>query len=392
MIREPISGHPGITLRTWNDSGGKLQKRYDATYRGPDLKKHSQTFERLGDADRWLRDHRSRVDQGVWTDPSAGKIRLRAFVEKWQGGTAHLSAHTRRRYRSLLRTHILPALGDLPINRISRADVQGLMSKMQAAGLSPKTVRHAHALLSGILRAALEDGLIARLPTEKIGLPRLTHAEQRYLSHEEVARLAATEPLSPRYGVLVLLSAYGALRWGELAGLKVQRLRLLERKIDVVETDQGTAPKWGSSRTVTIPAEVAEELARHLAAYPPGPAGLVFTAPEGGALRYTNFYRRHWRKAVESAGLAPLRAHDLRHTAVALSIEAGAHPKEIQELCGHRSITTTLNEYGHLFPQLHERLAERLGEGIRAARARSRPDHGPIGVVASLDRAAESRR
>ena len=64
-----------------------------------------------------------------------------------------------------------------------------------------------------------------------------------------------------------------------------------------------------------------------------------------------------------SPGIATgLRIHDLRHTAVALAIAAGAHPKEIQELCGHSSITTTLNVYGHLFESLQDRLADRLGE------------------------------
>jgi integrase len=62
------------------------------------------------------------------------------------------------------------------------------------------------------------------------------------------------------------------------------------------------------------------------------------------ALRHPNFYRREWRPALIGAGLDPaLRIHDLRHTAVALATSTGAHPKEIQELCGHRSITTTLN-------------------------------------------------
>jgi integrase len=131
---------------------------------------------------------------------------------------------------------------------------------------------------------------------------------------------------------------------------------MLERKVDVVETDQGTAPKWGSSGTVTLPAFVAERLAEHLAAFPPGPDGLVFTAPRGGPLHYADFYRRRWCKAQETLGWGTwvgkrftpeYRNHDLRHTAVALAIAAGAHPKEIQELCRHRSITTTLNEYGH---------------------------------------------
>jgi integrase len=63
-----------------------------------------------------------------------------------------------------------------------------------------------------------------------------------------------------------------------------------------------------------------------------------------------------------------VRIHDLRHTAVALAISAGGHPKQIQELCGHASITTTLNTYGHLFESLQEGLAERLGQTLLASK------------------------
>jgi hypothetical protein len=52
--------------------------------------------------------------------------------------------------------------------------------------------------------------------------------------------------------------------------------------------------------------------------------------------------------------------HDLRHTAVALAIAEGAHPKAIQARLGHASITMTLNTYGHLFPSLDVELADRL--------------------------------
>ena len=84
------------------------------------------------------------------------------------------------------------------------------------------------------------------------------------------------------------------------------------------------------------------------------------------------------------SGLVVLR------TAVALSIAAGAHPKEIQELCRHRSITTTLNEYGHLFPQLHERLAERLDAAARASTAGRMRDEDGTGVVTVLPIASEN--
>jgi integrase len=125
---------------------------------------------------------------------------------------------------------------------------------------------------------------------------------------------------------------------------------------------------------VTIPAFLAEELGRHLV----GPGTVperaaryhVFPAPEGGPLRRTNFRRRFWTPAVERAHLDPAPTfHHLRHTAAALAIAEGAHPKAIQARLGHASITTTLNLYGHLFPSLDVELAERLDD-VRAARLR----------------------
>jgi integrase len=72
---------------------------------------------------------------------------------------------------------------------------------------------------------------------------------------------------------------------------------------------------------------------------PAGPAGArVFTAGKGGVLRTSNFRVKVWLPAVRAAGLAPLRPRDLRHTAVALWIAAGANPKEVSVRAGHTSV------------------------------------------------------
>jgi integrase len=193
-------------------------------------------------------------------------------------------------------------------------------------------------------------------------LPPAPTPERHYKTAEEIARLATAEPVAPRYTALIYLGCSGALRWSELAGLKGSRLKLLERKLEIVETTNGE-PKWWSAGTVRIPAEVAEELAHHLAAFPPGPDGLVFTSPQGKTLNYHNF-RRLWQGSGNGGSGAddPARPPTLR---VALAIAAGAHPREIQELCPHTSFTTTMNVYGGLFESLHERLAERLGAAFR---------------------------
>jgi integrase len=87
-------------------------------------------------------------------------------------------------------------------------------------------------------------------------------------------------------------------------------------------------------RTIGLPQAVVDELATHL-----GPLGSadahVFSSDKGGILRTSNFRANVWLPAVRAAGLAPLRPHDLRHTAVAQWIAAGANPKEVSVRAGH---------------------------------------------------------
>jgi integrase len=96
----------------------------------------------------------------------------------------------------------------------------------------------------------------------------------------------------------------------------------------------------------------------------------VFTTPRGLPIRHDLFRVRHFRPAVRRAlpeRLWGLRFHDLRHTAASLAIATGAHPKMIQEMLGHSSITITLDRYGHLFPSAHEALASALDAAFVAA-------------------------
>ncbi len=362
---------------------GGRQVAYVARVRGTDRKEYSRWFTRKIEADRWATTQEGQKQRGNWVSPSAGKKRLDDYANEWLETATYLAPNTRHRYESLLRVHIVPALGPVSVNAIRPSDLRAFVKALTDKGLAPKTVRHAYTLLVGILGTAVEDGLIATVPKPARGrgqrriLPPVPLAKHNYKNHEEIARLATTEPLAPIYGALVYLGAYGALRYGEMAGLRADHVGILQRKVEIVETIDAGEPKWGSSGTIPLPGFVAEELSRHLEEYPPGPDGLVFTAPGGGALRYENFYRRAWIPAVRAAGVAPMTPHDLRHTAVALAIADGAHPREIQELCRHSSFNTTMTIYGGLFPDLAEKLARRLDRKARAA-ARVAADAAPI--------------
>jgi integrase len=123
------------------------------------------------------------------------------------------------------------------------------------------------------------------------------------------------------------------------------------------------------SRHVPLPRFLVDELLGQTAGL--GPDDLVFEAPHGGPIRLGNFRRRVWTPAIVDAGLEPLRIHDLRHTAVAFWIAAGASPKEIAVRAGHRSVVTVLDRYGHLLQTSEDHVTSSLDAMARGASARN---------------------
>jgi integrase len=326
--------------------------------------------------------------RGSYFDPAAGRVLVRDFLEQSLRGLA-LRPSTIALYRTQASRYVLPRLGSMPLSAVRPVDVRTLLGDLSAAGAGVATIEVVHRLLSRTFAQAVSDGILPSNPAARARPPRSQRSEVRVLSVGDVERLA--DAIAPGTRALVLLGAYGGLRFGEATALRRGRLRLLERRIEVLEGLVevrgallfGPLKTAGSRRTVTLPAFLVDELAAHLARFPdPGGSDLVFTAPEGGPIRRSNFRRRIWAPAVRAVGLEPApRFHDLRHTAAAAAIAEGAHPKAIQARLGHTSIRTTLDVYGHLFPQLDEELAERLDARRRAALAPYLPPDRPSSVV-----------
>jgi integrase len=182
-------------------------------------------------------------------------------------------------------------------------------------------------------------------------------------------KLSDWHGVESRFRALVLLVAYGGLRFGELAGLRRSRIDLLRGRVVVAETlidvdgelSFGPPKTKRSRRTVPLPRRIVHELERHLEEYvAPTPDALVFTGPKGARLRRAGFRRIWWRPAVAAAGVPGLKFHELRHTFVALWVAAGANAKEVSVRAGHSSVTFTLDRYGHLCEDHEDRIPERL--------------------------------
>jgi integrase len=353
--------------------GGRVS--YRARYRAPDGTERNKTFRRKADAEKFLATVESAKLRGAWTDPAAGRTTLAAWLEEWWGSAADLRPSTVARDEAYFNSLILPRFGGVPLAAIRQPDVQAWVAELSARGFAPATVVKAYQLLGRTMTAAVNADMVPRSPCRAVRLPKVEREEMRFLNPVEVAQLA--DVIDTRYRALVLVAAYGGLRIGELAGLRRRRVDLLRGTVDVAEIVvevrgelfMGPPKTRAGRRIVTLPRSVVEELAEHLG--PVGEAdGWVFTADKGGVLRPSNFRVKVWLPAVRAAGLAPLRPHDLRHTAVALWIAAGANPKEVSVRAGHTSVAFTLDRYGHLFPGHDDELRDRLdamhAQGLQA--------------------------
>ncbi len=274
------------------------------------------------------------------------------------------------------------------MSSIDRIMVGSWVRSMVDEGLSPSRIRQAHQCLAAIMEQALDDGLIGRNPVRRVELPRLPQPDHRYLTTEQVSRLAESMP-ECRHSTIVYVLAYGGLRWGEMAALRRGRVDVLRRRLDIGEalSDISGRVAFGptktyQTRTVHLPSFVSEMLGRHMENVPDDPGALVFTAPQGGPLRYSNFRRSVWDPARGRAGedLEDITPHHLRHTCASLMRAAGADVKAIQQQLGHRNASVTLDTYTHLFEGDLDEVMERLD--VASAKI-SRPER-VLGEVVNL--------
>jgi len=174
------------------------------------------------------------------------------------------------------------------------------------------------------------------------------------------------ERQNDQYRLIVLFLAYTGVRFGEMAALRVRRIDFLRRRTMIAEsvTLVGANQVWGTpkgheKREVPIPRFLIEQLAEHVRGK--APDDLVFAGVRGGGvLRGPIFRRAAFDPAAEAIGAPGLHPHELRHTANSLAIAAGADIKVVQKMLGHKSATMTLDQYGHLFDDRLDDVADRL--------------------------------
>ena len=296
------------------------------------------------------------------------------YAQRWLSSyvAAQCKPSTAEGYGVIVRVHLIPRFGEMPLERVSRGEIKSYLSELVAGGkFARATIQNILATLRAILMHAVEDGLIAANPALRLGRfnrPQREPRKREFLTREEAERFLDTaKKFCPERFPLFLTALRTGMREGELLALEWDDIQFGTSENDpnryiLVRRNftrgQFTTPKNRKERRIDLSRELRRVLMelrdqKILKAFERGEAEipkLVFPSATGGPLDGRNVYHRDFRPCLEAAGLRAITFHSLRHTFASLLIQGGASLPYVREQMGHSSISVTVDIYGHLLP------------------------------------------
>lgn len=328
-----------------------------------------------------------RLDDGDYIEPT--RTTFGEYLAHWLATYArhNVRATTYRSYEQLIRLHILPALGNVPLQKLQPVQLQALYNDKLTAGradggdggLSPRTVRYLHAIIRKSLQQAVKWQMVSRNVADATEPPRGKRPSVKTWDSEQ-SRQFLTTAADDGYGAIWILAMTTGLRRGELLALRWQDVDLtghvLHIRRSLVELGSQLLfqdPKTSAGRRavqlslVTVAALREHRTQQNVQRLRLGAAwqdyDLVFTTALGGPIAPRNLIRR-FKELTPAAGLPPIRFHDLRHTHATLLLQEGTHAKIVSERLGHANIAITLDTYSHVLPGMQREAAESIDRAL----------------------------
>ena len=305
------------------------------------------------------------------------RLTVAQFLDDWLENSVKPSVRPRTytSYEQMVRVHLKPILGHIPVTKLAPQDVQRFINVKLESGLSARTVEYGRAVLRRALNQALRWGMVPRNVATLVDPPRSKRPEIEPLTVEE-AQAFLTAVKGDRLEALYTVALAVGLRQGEALGLRWQdvdldagtlavrkQLQRLDGTLQLVDlkTDR-------SRRTIALPTVSVDVLRRHrilqleerLAAGGRWvESGLVFTTTIGTPIDARNLVK-WFHEHRERASIRHIRFHDLRHTCATLLLVQGIHPRVVMDILGHSQISLTMDTYSHVIPSLQEEAAEKM--------------------------------
>ena len=331
------------------------------------------------DAERLLAELLHNLDTQQYTEPT--KLTLAAYLDDWlQQVASTVRPTTWRSYEVIVRRHITPALGRLPLSQLTAPQIQRWVLEQLGGGradgrgkeLSARTVHFMYAVLSMALRRAVKLGILGRNVAEMVTPPRAERREVPGFNVEFAADLLRVAGPTRLY-LPVLLAVMTGMRRGEILGLRWADVDLGAATVEVRQTQLAggrfAPPKTDRGRRrVALPGGLVEALkvererqAQYRALFGAGyeEYDLVIAHETGHPWEPTTLGSA-FRSLTRRMGLQGVRFHDLRHLHATLLLRQGVHPKIVADRLGHSRVSLTLDTYSHALPDLQQDAARAI--------------------------------
>jgi integrase len=300
-------------------------------------------------------------------DIAPEKLTIEQYLIAWLKSVGlSRSAGTMRIYRGAVK-HIIKHLGDRTLQALKAEHVEYLMTELRAAGMADSTRKGIRAVLVTALNQAVERGYVVKNVAKQVKTPRIRRGKVKALTEAQVSRLllrASGHWLEP----LIQIALRLGLRSGEVRGLLWADISTADMTIRIDGAMKTIEGKRVRETTKTEDSETIMPLApgllsvferrrkqqqqdRERAGKQWEEHGLAFTDEYGRALDGSTLAHA-FKRLAQAANLPPhITYHGLRHTCAALLIKRRAQPREVMEVLRHKSIKTTMDIYGHMFPE-----------------------------------------
>ncbi len=391
MAKRRKRGDGGISLRKDGRWEGRAVIGYDD--KGLPITKNVLAKTKTECAAK-LKQLRESITTPAPEQPKPGVL-LKDWLDHWYQGykKPNLRPNTQMSYERRIYQHIIPALGNIQMDKLTTADIQQFYADLKQSGrlarediygegLSDQTVRGIHTTLCAALNKAVAEKLIFRNPAEGCSFPSAKAREMQVLTPEEIQRLLIQAKEDGCFELLLLELSTGlrrgeicALQWGDL-NFRTGALRV-ERQVHRIDGELVVSqPKTkASNRSVILPAPVVKVLTQYRQS---ADSRWMFPSPvNDDSPRDPTAVRKRLKTILERAECKHLRFHDLRHTFATTSLEHGMDIKTLSTIIGHVSSSTTLNIYAHVTDEMRRTAAVKIDQGITGATLQEQADTAP---------------
>ena len=402
MTRKKNPNNSGTVSKIKRTKNGKTYEYWQARFSVAG-KQECKTFHTQAEAQEFLNNSNYEVQNEDYLKPN--KITVDQWFQIWFSEyCGDKKPLTLKHYRAQYQNHIKPKLGARKLWDLNNNTIQSFYNELNKSGkvtrtydaiskkyivtksgLSPKSIRNIHGILTKSLNVAVRAGKLKNNPAINCVLPRLKQDEMHPLDKTQI-RAFQNAAANDEYRFLLRILPFTGLRLSEAIGLtwdcinfRDGTILINKQLIKLPKKDGGCrfdTPKNGKTRLIKpapyvmkLLKEREDEQKQDCAKAGDAWQGyqnekerqhfLVFTTSLGNHLSPQTVYN-HAKKVFAQIGITDSCVHDLRHTYAVLSIQAAIDIKTISNNLGHATVAFTLDKYGHVTDSMRNESSSKM--------------------------------